>query len=141
MQITKAYSALGNYEHLNFFKDNFYKVGAYKQAFFLYSYAQFLLKIDRTDELISGYSLFQKTLLQSNSNWIKSSTANSLKDFYNAAKNDVSTQEAANENTTAEEDSAKLEEYLMRMDAITATISQVLSQEKNEIVIERLSRL
>ena len=141
MQITKAYSALGNYEHLNFFKDNFYKVGAYKQAFFLYSYAQFLLKIDRTDELISGYSLFQKTLLQSNSNWIKSSTANSLKDFYNAAKNDVSTQEAANENTTAEEDSAKLEEYLMRMDAITATISQVLSQEKNEIVIERLSKL
>ena len=141
MQIAQAYSELGNYGHLTFFKNNFYKIGAYKQAGFLYLNSQLLLKVDRTDELMSGYSVFQKTLLQSNSNWIKSSAANSLKTFYIAAKEDVDAQEKTNEESPKEENKTKLEEFQMRLDAITATINKILNQEKNIQVIESLTNL
>jgi hypothetical protein len=141
MQIAQAYSELGDYSHLTFFKNNFYKIGAYKQAGFLYLNSQLLLKVDRTDELMSGYSVFQKTLLQSNSNWIKSSAANSLKAFYIAAKEDVDAQEKTNEDSPTEENKTKLEEFQMRLDAITATINKILNQEKNIQVLEGLTNL
>jgi len=141
MQIAKAYSLIGSYEHLSFFKNNFYSVGAYKKAGFLYLNSQLLIKIGRTDELVKGYSLFQKTLLESNSSWIKSSAANSLKDFYNSAKEDVGSQEKLNGENPTETNSNQLEDYQMRLDAISATINQVIVKEKSELVIERLSDL
>ncbi len=138
MEISKAYSEFGAYNQLKFFKENFYKIGAYKQAQFLFLHAQLLLKVNRTDELLANYFLFQKTLLQSNSNWIKSAAAKSLKDFYASAKEAVIKQEKYNETN---ENQTKFEEYQIRMDAITAAISQVLSQEKNEKIIALLSDL
>ena len=90
---------------------------------------------------MSGYSVFQKTLLQSNSNWIKSSAANSLKAFYIAAKEDVDAQEKTNEDSPTEENKTKLEEFQMRLDAITATINKILNQKKNIQVLEGLTNL
>lgn len=141
MQIIKAYSKLGNYKHLDFFKNNLHEMGAYSKAQYLFQYSQLLLKVDRTDELIKGYSLFQQTLLQSNSNWIKSSAANSLKDFYIAAKASAEEQENINSTNPSEENKVKLEAYQMRLDAIKTTIDKILIQEKNEMVLDRLSNL
>lgn len=137
--IAKAYSKFGNESHYAFFKENLNAIGAYKKAGFLHSFSDYLIELNNTQLLVQGYATFRETLLKSNSNWIKSSAANSLIDFYNSAKNQLS---AANETITEGEATSNenIEELQMRFDAIETNIKTILDTEKNEMVLKRLGK-
>ncbi len=137
--IAKAYSKFGNESHYQFFQKNLNVIGAYKKAGFLHSFSDYLIELNNTQLLVQGYATFRETLLKSNSNWIKSSAANSLIDFYNSAKNQLS---VASETITEGDATSneKVEELQIRFDAIETNIKTILDTEKNEMVLKRLSK-
>lgn len=136
LAISKAYMRFGSENHIAFFRANLNKIDPYKKSRFLMNYTDYLLKVNRTDYLLEGYGAVQNEFYNASSSWVKSTAVSCMLNFYKLAKKEVKYLQNEIESTNKD----KLEEAQMRLDAIDASIVQIIDKEQDEEIIKRLEK-
>ncbi len=141
LEIAKTFAQFGSRQDVGFFQKNLYSVGAYKKSALLTFYSKFLIRLDQTDLMLDGYSIFAKVLLDSKLSWVKNAAASGLILFKNTNKETLKrlrSQEVPTESEPTKAQKEKLEVAQMRQDALETVFSQVMNQEINEDIRTRL---